>query len=240
MVNRLAGEQAALDAARQIDTRLARLTAEAEGLRRLLAPPPETGEAPPILTALRVAPGFEAAIGAAFGDELLAPLCDAEAPAPPASGSISAATSMARRPARGRPPIGRSGDAPAALARSLAQVGWVESEEAGPQPSAEPGARSAAGGPGRPAMALGRVRVAWLRPLAAAEHLRHGNRLAVLESEIATLKTAAVAAESGAAAARAERQQATEPADRLGRHCPTPRRRWPGRAPRRPRSAGGH
>ena len=48
MVNRLAGEQAALDAARQIDTRLARLTAEAEGLCRLLTPSPGTSEAPPI------------------------------------------------------------------------------------------------------------------------------------------------------------------------------------------------
>src|SRR5947209_2545083 len=64
IANRLAGEQTALDLARQTDARLARLTAEAEGLRGLVTPPPDAGEAPPILTALRVAPGFEAAIGA--------------------------------------------------------------------------------------------------------------------------------------------------------------------------------
>src|SRR5204862_14637 len=58
--------------------RLARLIAEAEGLRRLLIPPPDTGEAPPVLTVLQVEPGFEAAIGAAFGDELQAPLANDE------------------------------------------------------------------------------------------------------------------------------------------------------------------
>src|SRR5207245_1859828 len=76
IANRLASEQAALDAARQIETQLARLKAEAEGLRTLRIPAPEADEGWPIVAGLRVASGFETAIGAVFEDELLAPLAD--------------------------------------------------------------------------------------------------------------------------------------------------------------------
>jgi chromosome segregation protein len=210
--NRLAGEQTALDLARQADTRLARLTAEAEGLRRLLTPPPDTGEAPPILTALRVAPGFEAAIGAAFGDELQAPLANGEGGDAAARfwvdlGGDEQGSSVLPE---GACWLGEAVDAPSALARSLAQAGWVDDEETGHrlQPSLAPGQRLV-DRQGRLWRWDGFVSLG-CGPSLAAEHLRHANRLAVLESEIATLKTAAVAAESGAAAARAERQQASE------------------------------
>ena len=210
MVKRLAGEQAAIDAARQIDTRLARLTAEAEGLRRLLAPPSEAGGAQPILTALRIAPGFEAAMGAAFGDELLAPLCDAEAPSARCwvdlgkdEHGVAALPEGARR-------LAGAVNAPAALARSLAQIGWVESEEAGRnlQRSLMPGQRLV-DRDGRLWRWDGFVSLG-AAPSAAAERLRYGNRLAVLDSEIATLRIEALAAESDAAAARAERQKAQD------------------------------
>src|SRR5204863_3575243 len=132
IANRLTSEQTALDLARQLDTRLARLAAEAEGLRRLLAPPPDTGDAPPILTALRVAPGFEAAIGAAFGDELQAPLADGE------SGGaarfwvdLGADEHGGAGLPEGARRLGEAVDAPSALAPSLAQAGWVEDEETG-------------------------------------------------------------------------------------------------------------
>ncbi len=211
VANRLSAEQTALDTARQADTGLARLTAEAEGLRRLLTPPPETGEAPPILTALRVAPGFEAAIGAAFGDELQAPLASGEDGAAARfwvdlggdEHGCAAFPEGARR-------LAEAVDAPSVLARSLARAGWVDDEETGHrlQPSLAPGQRLV-DREGRLWRWDGFVSLG-CGPSLAAEHLRHRNRLAVLESEIAILKTAAGAAENGAAAARAERQRATE------------------------------
>jgi chromosome segregation protein len=211
IANRLSGEQTALDTARQVDTRLARLTAEAEGLRRLLTPPPDTGDAAPILTALRVAPGFEAAIGAVFGDELQATLSNGE------SGSdtrfwvdLGADEHGGAALPDGARALAEAVHAPSALARSLAQAGWVENEETGHrlQPSLTPGQRLVDRA-GRLWRWDGFVSLG-CGPSLAAEHLRHANRLAVLEGEIATLKTAAAGAESAAAAARAERQHATE------------------------------
>ena len=209
MVARLAGEQTALDAARQLDARLARLTAETDGLRRLLTPPPDTDGRPSILAALQVAPGFEAAIGAAFGDELLAPVSDC---------AVSDATrfwvdldgeqpDVAALP-EGAQPLAEAVEAPSALSRSLAQVGWVANEETGHQlqPRLMPGQRLV-DREGRlwrwdGFVSLGSV------PSAAAEHLRHGNRLVVLDGEIADVRTQALAAESAAAAARDEREKA--------------------------------
>ena len=164
IANRLAGEQTALDLARQTDTRLARLTAEAEGLRRLLAPPPDTGDAPPILTALRVAPGFEAAIGAAFGDELQAPLANGE------SGRRRPLLDRSRRRrawlrclARGRPPVGRSRRR-SVCSRAQPRAGGLGRERGDrAPPPAEPGAGPAARGPRGSSVALGRVRLARLR-----------------------------------------------------------------------------
>src|SRR6202047_99170 len=132
IANRLADEQTALDLAGQVGTRLARLTAEAEGLRRLLVPTRATGAAPPIVAAMRVAPGFEAEIGAAFGDYLQAPLANGE------SGSAArfwvnlggGEHGCAPLP-EGACPLGEAVNAPSALARSLAQAGWVENEETG-------------------------------------------------------------------------------------------------------------
>jgi chromosome segregation protein len=211
IANRLAGEQTALDTARQVDTRLARLTAEADGLRRLLAPLPDTGESPPILAALRVAPGFEAAIGAAFGDELQAPLANGEdGDAARFWVDLSGDEHGCAALPDGACPLGKAVDAPSALARSLAQAGWVDDEETGRrlQPRLAPGQRLV-DREGRLWRWDGFVSLG-CGPSIAAEHFRHRNRLAVLETEIATLKTSASTAESGAAAARAERQHATE------------------------------
>jgi len=211
MVNRLAGEQAALDKARQIDARLARLTAEAEGLRRLLTPPPDTAGVPSILTALQVAPGFEAAIGAAFGDELLAPLAVGEG-AGAARFWVDLGDDAHDRALLpdGVRSLAEVVSAPSALMRSLAQIGWVENEEAGRnlQLRLAPGQRLV-DGEGRLWRWDGYVSIG-AAPSLAAEHLRHGNRLASLDTEIATVRTEALAAESAAAAARAERQKAQE------------------------------
>jgi chromosome segregation protein len=207
---RLAKEQAAVDAARQVETRLARLRAEAEGLRALLAPGPDSRGGPPILAALRVASGFEAATGAVFEDELLAPFADGGNSTAPRFWVNLAGTEAGASLPDGARPLGEAVTAPPALARSLAQAGWVESEEAGRrlQPSLAPGQRL-----------VDREGRLWRwdgftcmasRPSAAAEHLRHRNRLAVLEDEITRVEAEGLAAERTAAAARAERQQATE------------------------------
>jgi len=210
MVNRLAGEQAAIDAARQIDARLARLTAEAEGLRRLLAPPPDAGDGQPVLTGLRVAPGFEAALGAAFGDELLAPLADGEAPSVRFWVDLGGDEHCVAALPDGARPLAEAVSGPSALARSLAQVGWVENEEAGRdlQPCLMPGQRLV-DRDGRLWRWDGFVSMGSASS-PAADQLRYGNRLAVLDSEIATLRTEALASERSAAAARAERQIAQE------------------------------
>ena len=113
-------------------------------MRRLLAPPPDRASRPSILTALRVAPAFEAAVGAAFGDELLAPL--AEGGDPGAARFWVDLGENRHRPAalpEGVRSLAEAVNAPSALARSLAQAGWVENEETGRnlQPSLAPGQR---------------------------------------------------------------------------------------------------
>jgi chromosome segregation protein len=216
IARRRADEQAAVDAARQVEAQLARLKAEAEGLRTLLAPAPDAGEALPILASLQVASGFEAALGAVFEDELLAPLGDGlHSPAPRFWMPLPAIEDGPALP-NGARPLAEAVEAPFALARSLAQVGWVENEEIGRQlqPRLAPGQRLAD--------REGRL---WRwdgftsfksAPSPAAEHLRHRNRLAALESEITTAEEEGLIAARRAAAARAERQQASE-ADGLAR-----------------------
>jgi chromosome segregation protein len=214
---RLAVEQAAVDAARELGARLAGLTAEAQGLRRLLAPPSDAGGGRPILAALRVASGFEQAVGAAFGDELLASL----------GGDAGAARfwvdldgdrhNDAALP-EGARCLAEVVNAPSALARSLAQAGWVEDTQAGRQlqPKLAPGQRLV-DCEGRLWRWDGLVSIG-PAPSPAAEHLRHSNRLAAIEDETAALRTEALAAESAASAAREQRQRQQD-AGKSARHA---------------------
>jgi chromosome segregation protein len=216
IANRLASEQAALDAAREIETQLARLKAEADGLRTLLTPARDPDQGLPILTELQVAAGFETAIGAVFEGELLAPIANGGSLAAPRFWVAPARTDDGATLPEGARPLAEAVVAPAALARSLAQAGWVENEEAGRslQPCLAPGQRL-----------VDREGRLWRwdgftsvrpGPSPTAEHLRHSNRLALLEAEITKVEAAVLVAEERAAAARAERQQASE-ADRLAR-----------------------
>jgi chromosome segregation protein len=103
----------------------ARLDTEARTLARLVAPAPEA-RFPPVLDALTVEPGYEAALAAALGDDLEAAL-DPQAPThwatPPDRGTDPAL------PAGAGPLAERVAGAPA-LARRLRQVGVVEPAEA--------------------------------------------------------------------------------------------------------------
>jgi chromosome segregation protein len=219
IANRLANEQAALDEVRKLETKLARLEAEAEGLRRLLRPPPDAKTASPVLAAVQVAAGFETALGAVFEDELLAPLADGDvepAAAPRFWVELTSVQQGGGALPEGAHPLAEAVTAPPALARSLAQAGWVENEETGQrlQSRLAPGQRL-----------VDRDGRLWRwdgftcsgpAPSPAAEHLLHRNRLTVLEAEIRSAEAAGLIAEQGAAAARAKRQQASE-ADRLAR-----------------------
>ncbi len=107
-------------------TEAARLGAEADALAKLLGGgDPDLW--PPLVDAVTVAPGYEIALGAALGDDLTAPTDEAAPmhwrsldPAPDAPGLPEGVTRLADRV-----------QAPAALARRLAQIGVVEDEATG-------------------------------------------------------------------------------------------------------------
>jgi chromosome segregation protein len=122
--------QAAADSAR------ARLAAEAQALAEVLAV--KDGERwPPMIDSLIVADGLEAALGAVLGEELTsalnpgAPRHWRELPAFDPAPSLPACAM----------PLGASVQGPAALARSLSQIGLVETEQDGidHQPNLLPG-----------------------------------------------------------------------------------------------------
>ncbi len=100
-----------------------KLETEAATLRKLLAPTAE-GRWPPILEAIRVARGYEVALGAALGEDL-----DASAdPAAPAHWQETEAGEDAALPP-GAEPLLRHVEGPAAIHRRLAQTGIVGRED---------------------------------------------------------------------------------------------------------------
>ena len=99
------------------------LAAEVSGLERLLAR--EKGDGPQILDEIRVAPGYEAALGAALGDDLKAPQIGAETES---GWRPLEALEPAPLPA-GAEPIGPHVTAPDVLTRRLAHVGLVSADK---------------------------------------------------------------------------------------------------------------
>ncbi len=204
---RQACEAAALAALNRVAGRHARLEAEASALQALLAPPPDTAATAPIVSALRVAAGFEAAVGALLDDELAAPLgADAGAACcwidlPPVAGAALP---------EGARPLAAAVTAPTALGRRLAQSGWVEDEATGIrlQPALLPGQRLV-DREGRMWRWDGFLRNAPTRS-AAARHLEQRRRLVGLAAEMAQTEAELGAAETAAAAAQADRRQAAE------------------------------
>ena len=173
---------------------LARIKAEADALAELLAV--KDGERwPPMVDALEVPAGLEAALGAALGEELES-AADPEAPRhwrelpardslPLPAGTVSLATLVG---------------APAALARALAAIGLVADDAAGT-------ALQAALAPGQ--MLVSRAGGVWRwdgytiragTPTPAAVRLTQRNRLAALRTRL----TAARAEKDAVEAARAE------------------------------------
>ncbi|MDR3534291.1 MAG: chromosome segregation protein SMC, partial [Rhodopila sp.] len=197
-------KQATADSAR------ARLAAEAQALAEVLAV--KDGERwPPMIDSLTVADGLEAALGAVLGEELTSAL------------NPGAARHWRELPAFDPPPslpacaTALSGfvQGPAALARSLSQIGLVENEQDGSdhQPHLRPG-QSLVSRSG----AIWRWDGYTIRagtPTQAAVRLQQRNRLiglrtrlAAAEQEAATARTARAAAETASQTAVTAEQTA--------------------------------
>ncbi|HEV2099740.1 MAG TPA: chromosome segregation protein SMC [Stellaceae bacterium] len=201
-------EAAARDEAHRASALLTRVEAEAEALSALVAPARDTGAGVPVLAEIHVAEGFEAAVGAAFEDELSAPLGED-------GGAGQYWVDLGRAGIPSTLPDGAHGlcevvTAPPALDRSLALVGWIEDAESGRslQRNLTPGQRLV----DRDGCLWrwdGFVRLAG-RSSETAQHLRHKNRLTVLAGEIRTAAADAQAAEKEAADATTARRVAAE------------------------------
>lgn len=212
----------ASDAAREKSNaarlRLASLRTERETLIKLLIGTRPT-QYPPILDRLRVAPGFEAALGAALGDDLEAPAAEEAAVH---WRHVEVPRSDPALP-NGVDPLAAHVEGPPELDRRLRQTGIVASREQGQklQPSLKPGQRL-----------VTRTGDLWrwdgftaaegVTP--AAQRLAERNRLSSLELEEAEARTAAAStadierqAAEALSAARAEEQRLRQ----LGREAQT-------------------
>jgi chromosome segregation protein len=217
----LATEAAARAPLEAAESRAAKLRTEAQALGELIAAATEK-RYPPVLDALTVEPGFEAALGAALGDDLAAPL---DAAAPMHWYALADYDETQPLPADATS-LAAHVTAPSALARRLKQIGVVADAATAERLQLElkPGQRlvSRDGGLWR----WDGLRRAAGTPTAAAQRLRQRNRLAEIDEtlrdcdrEIATLgeifAEARAAVRSAAEAERAARETARLAVDRL-------------------------
>ena len=189
---------AARDRQSAADSAQARLAAEARALAEVLAV--KDGERwPPMVDALSVPAGLEAALGAALGEELTSA---ADRDAARHWRELPAFDPCPALPA-GATPLAGLVQGPSALARVLSQIGLVDSDEAGD-------ASQIALAPGQ--VLVSREGAVWRwdgytiraeTPTAAAVRLQQRNRLTALQGDLA-------AAVEAAASARAERDAAND------------------------------
>ncbi|MEQ8966493.1 MAG: chromosome segregation protein SMC [Azospirillaceae bacterium] len=204
-----AAEQAARVAQQAAAATLARLEAEADGLRSALGAGQAGDMFPPLIDAVSVEQGYESAFGAALGDDAEVPL-DEAAPVfwralPPLDGAAALP--------RGAEPLGDRVRAPGALARRLAHVGVVADGEAGERlaPELAPGQ-----------VLVDRDGAVWRwdglvaragAPSPAAARLQQRNRLAELARSIERARAEAEARESEREVARATAREAADAAE---------------------------
>ena len=193
--------------------RVTELEAEERALEKVLATV-ENDLFPPVIDALEVTPGFEAALGAALGDDLSSPTDEA------------AAMHWRTLPALGDSPALPGGSralseyvrAPAALARRLSQIGVTESdaEARALAASLKQGQRlvSREGGLWR----WDGFTVSSAAPTPAATRLEQRNRLAELRGQLTERRHEAGAAEARRDAARDAEVQARD-AERQARQA---------------------
>ena len=172
------------------------LRAEVAALARLVAA--DTGTGARLLDRVEVAEGFEAALGAALGDDLDQPQRDG----PDASGWVRLAPLAGAALPEGATPLGAQVSAPEVLARRLAAVGVVAAQD-GPdlQPHLAPGQRLVSRD-GDLWRWDGLCLAAADAPSAAALRLQQLNRLAALRGDLEAIE--ARAAEAGEAHAQAK------------------------------------
>ncbi|SDH47628.1 chromosome segregation SMC family protein [Roseospirillum parvum] len=204
----------AADTARARETEAARLRAEAGALEALLAEPLSDASAGPgVIDRMEARAGFEAALGAALGDDLEAPEA---APDGPAGWVALPPLDDAPPLPPGVTPLGEVITAPPVLARRLAQVGIAAdaAQAARLQGALAVGQRlvTAEGGLWR----WDGLRRAPGAPSAAAARLAQKNRLAGLKADLAEAETAHAAAAEAARRAADDSQAATQ-ADRAAR-----------------------
>ena len=199
----VADETRRREALQAIEAGLTRITAEMSALSELLASG-AAGDLPPAVDALQVDPGYEAALGAALGDDLTAPIA-AEGPVrwtalPPLDGAPSLPDGVT--------PLAAHVRAPPALARRLSQIGVVadaaEAERLLPQLKAGQRLAGRDGGLWRWDGFL----VAMGAPTAAAVRLKQRNRLAELEIDRTRIDAERSEAATALGAARAAAEAA--------------------------------
>jgi chromosome segregation protein len=201
-----AAEAAARTPLEEAEREAARLAAEVKALGDLLHPEGE-GLFPPLVDAVTVQSGYEAALAAALGDDLQAPLDDSSPHHWHDLGGLADAPALPG----GAKPLAQFVQAPSALARRLAMTGLVFPDQgAALQPQLRPGQRlvSARGDLWRWDGFIASADA----PSAAALRLAQRNRLTDLEKEAETAR--AVRAERFAAfsAARETAQAARDTA----------------------------
>jgi chromosome segregation protein len=198
----------ALDAARaplaEAERRAQRLETEARTLAKLLHVDAKKLW-PPALDHVSVDKGYEAALGAALGDDLEAPV-DPSAPMRWAGAAIDAADPALPE---GVEALADRVKAPKQLARRLAQIGVIARDQAGRFiPLLKPGQRlvSREGDLWR----WDGFSVAADAPAGAARRLAGKNRLAEIEAEIKTVRSEVESKEKAVAAAETEVARAAE------------------------------
>ncbi len=207
-------EAQAREAARSREDAVRRLRAEAQGLLALARPAAATGAAAAALDRVTPARGYEAAVAAAFGEELDAAL-DPAAPAHWAGGAEAPAPVWPR----GVAPLGPHVEAPAELAARLALTALVDDRADGARLAriVPTGARlvSREGDLWRWDGFVSRAEA----PRPAARRLEQKARLVDIEAELGRLAPEADAAAAALAFAQAQARAASE-ALRLARTAP--------------------
>lgn len=206
-----AADQAARDTLRAVDSAVAGLEAEADGLRRLLVQKPD--KSAPIVDQVTVAPGWEAALGAALGDDLESPALDDTAAATATGWRALAGDCDAAGWPDGIEPLAAKVTAPGVLARRLARVGIAADPAAARavQAALPAGARvvTRAGGVWR----WDGYAVTPGAPSAAAIRLERRNRLAELDAALAAKAGERAAARAAVSEAEARLAAADEAAE---------------------------
>jgi chromosome segregation protein len=198
----------ALDVARpplqEAERRVHRFDTEAKTLARLLHVDTKNLW-PGVIDSLTVDKGFEAALGAALGDDLEAPV-DPSAPMRWAGAPIEPTDPQLPE---GVEPLGQHVRAPAELARRLAQIGVIMREDAARlQPLLKPGQRLVS--PDGDLWRWDGFAVAANAPTGAARRLAGKNRLADIEAELKALREDVEVKRVAATAAEAEVTAAAE------------------------------